>query len=63
LDITSKGPITSTSDTLSATDHFGFVAKQIGKFKATQFTGTLTAGTDVVFDFALPVKDVNVREV
>lgn len=37
----------------SATGHFGFVAQQIGSFKAAGFTAKLTAGTDAPIQLAI----------
>ena len=37
----------------SATGHFGFVAQQIGSFKAAGFTAKLTAGTDAPIQLAV----------
>ncbi len=44
-------------------DHFGFVAQQIGSFKALGFTAALTAGTDAPLELALTTGDVTIREV
>jgi hypothetical protein len=47
----------------AAADHFGFVAQQIGSFKALGITVTLTAATDAPLELALTTGDMTVREV
>jgi hypothetical protein len=47
----------------AAGDHFGFVAQQIGVFKAAGFTAALTTGTDAPVELSLATGDVTVREV
>ena len=49
--------------TANGVDRFGFVAQQIGSFKALGFTAALTAGTDAPLALALTTGDVTVREV
>jgi hypothetical protein len=48
--------------TASATDHFGFVAQQVGSFHALGFTARLTAGRDII-ELSPTTDDVTMREV
>ena len=48
--------------TEGGSDHFGFVAQEIGSFKSLGFTAALTAGANL-FELSLTTGDVNIREV
>jgi hypothetical protein len=48
--------------TAAAGDHFGFVAQQIGAFKAGGFTAPLTSGLDVI-ELSPTTGDVTIHEV
>jgi hypothetical protein len=60
--VTIKGLVYGTP-TASGADHFGFVAQQIGSFKALGFMAALTAGTDAAIELAPTTGDVTLREV
>ena len=47
----------------ATTDHFGFVAQQIGSFKAGLFIATLTAAKDAPIPLSLPTADVTLHEI
>jgi hypothetical protein len=59
-----KGVVNGTA---AATDHFGFVAQQIGSFKSLRFTAPLHAGpppgTVDIIELAPRTTDVTIREV
>ncbi len=57
--ISIKGHVLGTA---GGTDHFGFVAQQIGRFKTAGFIAPLTAGTDATI-LLTPATDVTIREV
>lgn len=59
--ITIKGLVIGTPG--GGSDHFGFVAQQIGAFKAVGFKTTPTAGMDAPAELSLTTKDVTIREV
>jgi hypothetical protein len=61
--ITIAGAVYGTPTSVSGTDHYGFVAQQIGIFTAGGFTATLTAATDPPLELALTTGDVTLREV
>ncbi len=63
--ITIKGQVFGTPDALSSTDHFGFVAQQIGAFKAGGLTAVLhaTAPPLDVLELTPITGDVSLREV
>jgi hypothetical protein len=58
--ITIKGIVAGTA---ASGDHFGFVAQQIGAFKAARFTATLTAVTDAPIELSPVTGDVTIREI
>jgi hypothetical protein len=54
--ISIKGQVIGST---SRSDHFGFVAQQIGSFKASGFT----AATDAPIELSLATLDVTLREI
>ena len=60
--ITIGGQVVGTPSP-ATTDHFGFVAQQIGSFHAGLFAAVLTAGTDPAIQLSLPTADVSIHEV
>jgi hypothetical protein len=60
-----KGQALGTPSMVNATDHFGFVAQQIGSFKvgATKFSFTAGAGNDTAGFVVGATGDLRVREV
>jgi len=58
-----KGAVVGTDATVSDTDHFGFIAQQIGSFKSLGFTAHLTSATDPAIELSPTTADVTVREV
>jgi hypothetical protein len=55
-----KGIVTGTA---IAPDHFGFVAQQIGSFKALGFAPKLTTSTDTPIELSPATADVTLREI
>ena len=53
--------VVGTPSTENSTDHFGFVAQQIGSFKAAGFTAQLTSGTDPAIELAPTTADMTPR--
>jgi hypothetical protein len=58
-----KGAVVGTDPTVSNTDHFGFIAQQIGSFKSLGFTAHLTSATDPATELSPTTADITVREV
>ncbi len=57
------GQIVGTPTGVNATDHYGFVAQQIGSFKAKGFSAKLTAGLDSPIELSPTTGDVTIREI
>jgi hypothetical protein len=58
-----KGAVVGTDPSVSDTDHFGFIAQQIGSFKSLGVAAHLTSATDPAIELSPTTIDVTVREV